>query len=118
MTQISQGLSYKLCSTISSNILAFGLFTLAFEIPAIIHLQLVAMLRRYMKFFHAPTRDVLHHYIFFIAQLWLTFHPRNTVVLLDTGTPGTCREIYGEDADCETRTRDPSVINRVLLPLS
>ena len=25
---------------------------------------------------------VLHHYIFIIAQLWLTSHPRNTVVLL------------------------------------
>ena len=30
-----------------------------------------------------------HHYIFIISQLWLTSHPRSTVVLLDTGTPGT-----------------------------
>ena len=30
-----------------------------------------------------------HHYIFIISQLWLTFHPRSTVVLLDTETPGT-----------------------------
>ena len=36
------------------------------------------------------------------------------MVLLDTGTVGTSREIYGEDADGETRTRNPSVINRVL----
>ena len=49
-----------------------------------------------------------------IAQLWLTSHPRSTVVLLDTGTPGTSREIFSEDADGEIRTRNPSVINRVL----
>ena len=55
-----------------------------------------------------------HHFIFIISQLWLTSHPRSTVVLLDTGTPGTSREIYSEDADSETRTRSPSVINRVL----
>ena len=30
--------------------------------------------------------DSFHHYIFVIAQLWLTSHPRSTVVLLDTGT--------------------------------
>ena len=36
------------------------------------------------------------------------------VVLLDTGTPGTNREGYSEDADGETRTRNHSVINRVL----
>ena len=51
------------------------------------------------------------HYIFIISQLWLTSHPRGTVVLLDTGTPGTSREIYSEDADGETRARNPSVIN-------
>ena len=42
---------------------------------------------------------VLHHYIFIISQLRLTSHPRSTVVLLDTGTPGTSGEIYSEDAD-------------------
>ena len=26
----------------------------------------------------------MHHYIFIISQLWLTSHPRSTVVLLDT----------------------------------
>ena len=57
---------------------------------------------------------VLHHHIFIISQLWLTSHPRSTVVLQDTRTPGTSREIYGEDADDGTRTRNPSVINRVL----
>ena len=41
----------------------------------------------------------LHHYIFIIAQLWLTSHLRSTVVLLDTGTPGTSKEVYSEDAD-------------------
>ena len=34
------------------------------------------------------------HYIFINAQLWLTSHPRSTGVLLDTGTPGTSREIF------------------------
>ena len=38
-----------------------------------------------------------------ISQLWLTSHPRSTVALLDTGTPGTSREIYSEDADDGTR---------------
>ena len=36
------------------------------------------------------------------------------MVLLDTGTPGTSKEIYSEDADDETRTRNPSIVNRVL----
>ena len=48
-----------------------------------------------------------NHYIFIISQLWLTSHPRSTVVLLGTGTPGTSREIYSEDVDGETRTRNP-----------
>ena len=51
---------------------------------------------------------------FIIAQLWLTSHPRSTVVLLDTETPGTSREIFSEDTDGETRTRNHSVVNRVL----
>ena len=54
---------------------------------------------------------VLKHYIFIISQLWLTSHPRSTVFLLDTGTPGTSREIYSKDANGETRTHNPSVIN-------
>ena len=37
--------------------------------------------------------------MFIISQLWLTSHPKSTVVLLDTGTPGTSREIYSEDAN-------------------
>ena len=53
-------------------------------------------------------------YIFIISQLQLTSHPRSTVVLLDTGTPGTSREIYSEDADGETRTRNPWITNPVL----
>ena len=57
---------------------------------------------------------VLHHYIFMISQLWLTSHPRSTVVLLDTGTLGTSRKIYSEDVDGETRTRNPWITNPVL----
>ena len=49
-----------------------------------------------------------------IAQLLLTSYPRGTEVLMDTGTPGTSREIYSENADDGTRTRNPAVINRVL----
>ena len=56
----------------------------------------------------------LHHYIFIISQLRLTSHPRSTVVLLDTETPGTSREIYSEDANGETRTRNPWITNPVL----
>ena len=54
---------------------------------------------------------VLHLYRFIISQLWLTSHPISTVVLSHTGTPGTSRKICSEDADGETRTRNPSVIN-------
>ena len=57
---------------------------------------------------------VLHQYIFIISQLWLTSHPRSTVVLLDTGTPGTSREIYSEAADGETRTRNPLVFGQLV----
>ena len=54
------------------------------------------------------------HRIFIIAQLWLTSHWRSTVVLLDTGTLGTCtsREIFSEDANGETQTRNPSVTDK------
>ena len=44
----------------------------------------------------------------------MTSRPRSTVVLLDTGTPGTNREIYSEDADGETRTRNLWITNPVL----
>ena len=56
---------------------------------------------------HKITTTSKYHYIFIISQLRLTSHPRSTVVLLDTETPGTSREIYSEDADGETRTRNP-----------
>ena len=36
------------------------------------------------------------------------------MVLLDTETPGTSREIYSEDAEGETRTRNPWITNPVL----
>ena len=49
----------------------------------------------------------IYHCIFIIALLWLTSHPRSTVVLLDTETPGTSREIFSEDANGETQTRNP-----------
>ena len=52
-------------------------------------------------------------YIYHFSTV-MTSHLKSTVVLLDTGTPGTSREIYSEDADDGTRTRNPSVINRVL----
>ena len=52
---------------------------------------------------------IYHHYIFIISQLWLTSHPRSTMVLLDTGTPGTSREIYNKDADDGTRTYNQEV---------
>ena len=48
-----------------------------------------------------------HYYNFIISQLWLTSHPRSTVVILDTRTPGTSRENFSEDADDGTRTRNP-----------
>ena len=61
---------------------------------------------------------VLHHYIIVISQLWLTSHPRSTVVLLEKETPGTSREIYSEDTEGEDRTRNPWITKPVLLPLS
>ena len=36
------------------------------------------------------------------------------MVLLDTETPGTSREIYSEDADGETQTRNPGVASSSL----
>ena len=58
--------------------------------------------------------NLVFHYMFISSQLWLTSHPRSTVVLLGTGTPNTSREIYSEDADGETRTRNPLVITYAL----
>ena len=58
----------------------------------------------------------MHHYIFIIAQLWLTSHQRSTVGLLDTGTPGTSREIFSEDADGETRPLAFSLKISLLVP--
>ena len=44
--------------------------------------------------------------MFIISQLWLTSHPRSTVVLLDTETPGTSREVYSKDAKkCDGTTK-------------
>ena len=47
------------------------------------------------------------------------FFPRTTVALLDTGTPGTSREIFSEDADgsnsllsCVGQWLEHSVYNR------
>ena len=42
------------------------------------------------------------------------FSSESTVVLLGTGTPDTSREIYSEDADGETRTRNSLVITDAL----
>ena len=44
VAQFSQGLSYQVYSTTSSNYVAFGLFILGFGTSPIIHQQLVAML--------------------------------------------------------------------------
>ena len=60
----------------------------------------------------------MHDYIYIISQLRLTSHPRSIVVQLDTGTPGTSREIYSEDANGETGTRNPWITKAVLKPLS
>ena len=57
---------------------------------------------------------VFHHCQLIISQVWLTSHPRSTVVLQDTGTPGTSGEIYSEDADDGSETRNALVINRAL----
>ena len=40
---------------------------------------------------------LVNHCMFIISQLWLTFHPRSTVVLPDTGTPGASRALYSEE---------------------
>ena len=60
MAQILQDLSYKVCSTMLPNFTSFGLFILVFGISAIIHQQLVAILRGLMRFlcrrvFHVVT---------------------------------------------------------------
>ena len=57
---------------------------------------------------------LLFHYMFISSQLWLTSHPKSTVVLLGTGTPNTSREIYSEDANGETGTLNPLVITDAL----
>ena len=49
MGQILQDLSCKVCSTILPKFSAFGLYILVFEIFAIIHQQVVAMLRGHMR---------------------------------------------------------------------
>ena len=61
---------------------------------------------------------VLHHYINIISQLQLTSRPRSILVILDTRTPFTSREIYSEDANGKTRTRNPLITNPVVWPLS
>ena len=40
------------------------------------------------------------------------------MILLDTGTPGTSRKIFSEDADDGSRSRSPLLINQALQPLS
>ena len=43
-----------------------------------------------------------------------TSHLRGTVVLLDTGTPGTSRETYSEDEGRETQTHNQWITNQAL----
>ena len=50
-------------------------------------------LEKGMKF----SKFFVQHYHFITSQQRLTSHPRSTVVLLDTETPGTSREIFSED---------------------
>ena len=45
-------------------------------------------------------------YIYHFSTV-IDFSSEKYSVLLDTGTPGTSREIYREDADGEIRTRNP-----------
>ena len=40
------------------------------------------------------------------------------MVLLETGTPGTSRELYSEDADGETRTRNAWITGFVTVAFS
>ena len=49
-------------------------------------------------------------YLFF-SELWLTSDSKTTVVLLDTDTTGTSKEIYSENAESEDRTRNPWITN-------
>ena len=80
---------------------------------AILHVD-IASLDLYFSLLSSVSYLIHLHHIFIISQLWLTSHPRSALVLLDTGTPGINRDIDSEDADGETRTRNSSVINRVL----
>ena len=52
----------------------------------------------------------LHSLYIYHFSTVMTSHPRSTVVLLDTGTPGTSREIYSEDADDGTQLRNDKYI--------
>ena len=47
-------------------------------------------------FVHKCLMMLKDHYIFIIAQLWLISHPRSSVALLETGTPGASIEISQE----------------------
>ena len=47
-------------------------------------------------------------------QMWLTSHPRITVVLVETEPPGTSREIDSEDAEGDARTLNPWITNSEL----
>ena len=65
------------------------------------------------QIFKLPWSQTVHPlllYIYYFSTVIDFSSARSTVVLLDTGTPGTSREIYSEDADGETRTHKPSVL--------
>ena len=77
VAQISYGLSYEVCST-TSNLFTFGYFALVFRISTIstiIHQQLVAMLRGYMRFAYMLDSYVVYwtHMWDIIQNLWPTF---------------------------------------------
>ena len=58
--------------------------------------------------------QLVYHYIFLFSQLWLTSHSRSTVAVLDTGTPGTSREVHSEDPNGQTQTRNPWITSPAL----
>ena len=69
-----------------------------------LRLKISSVMFLFMKYEHRNFAYVplYHHYIFIISQPWLISHLRSTVVLLDTGTPSTSKEIYGESGKLDS----------------
>ena len=60
-----------------------------------------------------PSRCIASLYIYHFSTV-IDFSSEKYSGSLDTGNLGTSREIYSEDADGETRTRNPWITNPVL----